>query len=128
MNTEKQSDAGESAQKNRVLAVDDDHAILEVYEDILGTGNALSLQVDQGLKELCGLSGYGDKEKVDTNTAKENFELVTADQGLDAVKHTKQALEEGKPSSIAFIDIRMPPGIDGLETAIRLRKSINFMI
>ena len=126
MSTEKQkpSEHQQSNQKGRVLAVDDDHAILEIYEDTLGVGSALSLLVDQGLSELSGLSGYDDNDKVDADSEapKESFELVTTDQGLDAVKLVKQALEVGNPFSVAFVDIRIPPGIDGLETAIRLRE------
>ena len=126
MSTEKQkpSEHQQSNQKGRVLAVDDDHAILEIYEDTLGVGSALSLLVDQGLSELSGLSGYDDNDKVDADSeaTKESFELVTTDQGLDAVKLVKQALEVGNPFSVAFVDIRIPPGIDGLETAIRLRE------
>jgi diguanylate cyclase (GGDEF)-like protein len=42
-------------------------------------------------------------------------------QGLDAVAMVERALAAGEPFPVAFIDIRMPPGIDGKETARRIR-------
>ncbi|ARS28056.1 two-component system response regulator [Sphingomonas sp. KC8] len=61
----------------------------------------------------------------DTPAAKEDssdsFRLSHATQGLDAVGLVEQSLREGDPYRVAFIDIRMPPGIDGKETAKRIR-------
>jgi len=42
-------------------------------------------------------------------------------QGEEAVAQVEQALGAGEPFAVAFIDIRMPPGIDGRETARRIR-------
>ncbi|GAA3269177.1 hypothetical protein GCM10020258_41510 [Sphingomonas yabuuchiae] len=42
-------------------------------------------------------------------------------QGLEAVAAVERAQAEGSPFAVAFIDIRMPPGIDGRETARRIR-------
>ncbi|RYD50596.1 MAG: GGDEF domain-containing response regulator, partial [Sphingomonadales bacterium] len=42
-------------------------------------------------------------------------------QGLDAVAAVQNAIETGERFSVAFIDVRMPPGIDGKETAKRIR-------
>ncbi|MBT3197914.1 MAG: response regulator, partial [Gammaproteobacteria bacterium] len=49
------------------------------------------------------------------------FSLIVANQGAEGVKLARQALEAGRPFFVAFIDMRMPPGIDGLETAKQLR-------
>ena len=43
------------------------------------------------------------------------------DQGLTGIEPTQAAFNAGEPFAIAFIDMRMPLGIDGLETAKRLR-------
>ena len=32
----------------------------------------------------------------------------------------KKALEEGRPYAMAFVDIRMPPGWDGVETTLKI--------
>jgi CheY-like chemotaxis protein len=45
-----------------------------------------------------------------------HFSLDYAFQGQEAVKKVKQAIKDGKPYALAFIDIRMPPGWDGLKT------------
>jgi FixJ family two-component response regulator len=42
-------------------------------------------------------------------------------QGLDGVTAVEKALADGDPFAVAFIDVRMPPGIDGKETATRIR-------
>ena len=48
-------------------------------------------------------------------------ELAHALQGLEAVNAVAQSRTDGDPFAVAFIDIRMPPGIDGRETARRIR-------
>src|ERR1700679_4178680 len=50
----------------------------------------------------------------------EGFELVSAFQGHEALELVKQALAENRPYAMAFLDVRMPPGWDGIETASRL--------
>jgi CheY-like chemotaxis protein len=95
----------------RVLAVDDDEAVLELYQTIFFSGqNALLIE-----KELQELSDSGE-------ASDERFDLVVADQGINAVELVRQGLKEGRPFPVAFIDMRMPPGISGLETAKELRK------
>src|SRR5580658_2748974 len=44
------------------------------------------------------------------------FEIDTASQGQEGVARIKEALEQGNPYALAFVDIRMPPGWDGIET------------
>jgi signal transduction histidine kinase len=50
------------------------------------------------------------------------FELQCVLQGESALTAAAAARAEGRPFSVAFIDVRMPPGIDGVETARRLRE------
>ena len=57
----------------------------------------------------------------DTSPDQPEYALSHADQGLDAVAAVERALAVGEPYAVAFIDIRMPPGIDGRETAKRIR-------
>jgi len=42
-------------------------------------------------------------------------------QGDEAVDAVKSSIEEDRPFSVAFIDIRMPPGPDGVWTAEHIR-------
>ena len=50
------------------------------------------------------------------------FALECHTQGEAALAAAAQALAAGNPFHVAFLDVRMPPGIDGAETARRLRE------
>jgi CheY-like chemotaxis protein len=50
------------------------------------------------------------------------FELDSAFQGQEGVARVKQAQEMGRPYALAFLDYRMPPGWNGVETLRRLRE------
>ena len=52
-----------------------------------------------------------------TNT---NLKLISAQQGLEGIEMARKALKEDNPYSVAFVDYRMPPGINGLETIQRI--------
>jgi diguanylate cyclase (GGDEF)-like protein len=49
-----------------------------------------------------------------------SFQLDSAYQGQEALALVKRALASGTPYALAFIDMRMPPGWDGLETIEQL--------
>ena len=49
-------------------------------------------------------------------------ELLHATRGEEACEILKDAKKSGQPIAVAFVDIRMPPGIDGIETIRRMRK------
>lgn len=44
------------------------------------------------------------------------FELDSAYQGQDGLTKLDVSLQEHRPYAVAFVDMRMPPGWDGLET------------
>lgn len=48
--------------------------------------------------------------------SKPEYKLVYAAQGKEGVDRIKKAYEKGSPFCLAFVDMRMPPGWDGLET------------
>jgi signal transduction histidine kinase len=99
----------------RVLVVDDMPSIHADFAKILGTP-----QRPRGLAELeQGLFGApvgaGAPEP-----APIGFELEFASQGLEGVERFQRALARGAPHALAFVDVRMPPGLDGIETVVRL--------
>lgn len=47
---------------------------------------------------------------------KKYFELESAFQGEEACTMVRQSIKEGRPYSLAFVDVRMPPGMDGIQT------------
>jgi two-component system NtrC family sensor kinase len=48
------------------------------------------------------------------------FEVDSAFQGEEGIERVSSALREGRPYALAFVDVRMPPGMDGVETIERL--------
>jgi len=74
----------------RILAVDDESYILDLYRDIL--------------RHYAGL------------------QLVTCSRGDEAVETVESAREDGLSFAVAFLDIHMDPGPDGIWTAERIRR------
>ncbi len=101
-----------SIDPRRILIVDDNRAIHDDFRKILS--NPVG---DDGLEDLeAALFG-------ETRRARQpptDFRLDSAYQGMEALALVKQAMKDGQPYSVAFIDMRMPPGWDGLETIERL--------
>ncbi len=95
---------------NRVLVVDDDPDVLQTYRDILDS-TTFSLD-DFSFIELEG--GDPANEPVE-------FEVDSVNQGRMAVERIRESMETANPYAVVFLDMRMPPGIDGLETARRIR-------
>jgi putative two-component system response regulator len=49
------------------------------------------------------------------------WELTACRQGEQAVELVREAQTENRPFAVAFLDVRMPPGIDGVQVAERIR-------
>src|SRR5437016_5996024 len=49
-----------------------------------------------------------------------HFEIDSAFQGEEGLALVKRAVEAGEPYAIAFVDVRMSPGWDGIETTARI--------
>ena len=94
-------------QNHRVLVIDDNASIHEDFRKIL-QAKAGEESFDQARAAL-----FGDPP---LSRALERFELDCADQGKAALALVQQARNEGQPYAVAFVDMRMPPGWDGLET------------
>jgi CheY-like chemotaxis protein len=48
------------------------------------------------------------------------FRIDSAYQGQEGLAKVEQAIAEGAPYAMAFVDVRMPPGWDGIETIRRI--------
>ncbi len=103
-----QSVAKPEAINRRVLIVDDDEAILATYRSILQPRAS-------GTESLLAILGDSPQEP------RECFEVATATQGQAGVALVREALSKNAPFSVAFLDMRMPPGWDGLRTAQAMR-------
>jgi signal transduction histidine kinase len=94
-------------QNRRVLVIDDNQAIHQDFRKIL-QAKSENEGFDQARAAL-----FGDQP---LSEALERFDLDCADQGKAALMMVQMARNEGRPYAVAFVDMRMPPGWDGLET------------
>jgi PAS domain S-box-containing protein len=100
-------------QNNRILVVDDNPAIHTDFKKILRESATRSEQLDSAEAILFGDILKGPSEIQD-------FEIDSAMQGRDGLAMVRQAVEAGRPYATAFVDVRMPPGWDGIETVARM--------
>ncbi|MDM8541112.1 response regulator [Desulfococcaceae bacterium HSG9] len=100
----------------RILAADDEESFLELYQAVLESD-----EDDEDLSsEMNQLSGnLFDREISDKSSRV--FDLTLCRQGQEAVKSVQEALDADRPYAVAFLDVRMPPGQDGIRTAEQIR-------
>ncbi|HUL45641.1 MAG TPA: EAL domain-containing protein [Steroidobacteraceae bacterium] len=91
---------------HRILVIDDNASIHEDYRKILAGQEA-------GKMSAAEAALFGEQRPA---VERPSFDVDSAMQGRDGVERARQALAEGRPYSVAFVDMRMPPGWDGLET------------
>ena len=101
---------------NRVLVVDDDPLLIDEYLRCLGKG----FEPDNATTTLTDLEKVLFGEETDERGAA-NFDVHSRNQGEAAVEAVKKAIGEGSPYAIVFLDIRMPPGMGGIEAAQQIR-------
>lgn len=99
------------ANKIRILAVDDDKEILDLYVETLCPSPELL-------------------ETLMRNVASERqeasliplFDVTICSLGQEAVETVRKAIEEEQPYAVAFLDVYIPPGPDGVWAAEQIRK------
>lgn len=100
----------------RIVVADDDDFILHCYQRaFLSSGEASS---DVGFVSLSE-ELFGSSSDIVRRPA---YDLVTCKQGEEAVTQVAEAIGNERPFDVAILDIRMPPGINGLETGRRIRE------
>jgi diguanylate cyclase (GGDEF)-like protein len=106
-------DSASKPVNRRILVIDDNLAIHQDFLKILGAPP--ERESDASLNALeAAILGVSDR------AARPTFEVSSAYQGEPAVAMAETALRAGRPFAMAFVDMRMPPGWDGLETIERL--------
>ncbi len=104
-----------SNRNTRVLIVDDQDDIHIDFQEILSEKHKRAASDDLADVFLPGSS--------ESNTTYlPSFELSHASGGAEAYEIVKAATAANRPFAVAYIDIRMPPGIDGVETIRRIRE------
>jgi signal transduction histidine kinase len=104
-----------SSANRRVLVVDDNRAIHGDFRKVLGE----SSRDQSALADLEAVL-FGQAEPGKRRPLPEPFLVDSAYQGHEAQIAVEKARDEGRPYAVAFVDMRMPPGWDGVETSRRL--------
>jgi diguanylate cyclase (GGDEF)-like protein len=107
----------------RVLIVDDEPEIRDSYRQILQESEA-SLEMT-GFHELRSrLFRKNPMEALRARAASRatSFEPVFCDQAQAAVAAVKESLARNQPFAVVFLDMRMPPGKDGVWAATQIRE------
>ncbi len=107
-----------SMEKRRVLVVDDEKAIRENISEVLSFDGEKYKSDDAFVK----LEQELFKKTVENNQNRQKFEIVVCSQGADAVEIVKESVRDNNKFSIIFLDIRMPPGMNGVSAAEIIRK------
>lgn len=97
-----------SLRNRRILVIDDNSAIHQDFLKILGAPDA----IDAAL--------LADEAAIFGTPQREPFEIDTALQGEEGLRMVERAMAAGRPYALAFVDVRMPPGWDGVETTRRI--------
>lgn len=96
----------------RIIVIDDTRAIHDDFRKILCGTRGQECELD-----AAEFSMFGVVEKPRQVAA---FEMDSAFQGQEGLAFVTRALAENRPYAMAFVDIRMPPGWDGIETISRI--------
>ncbi|MDC0710837.1 hypothetical protein POL68_20345 [Stigmatella sp. ncwal1] len=104
-------------EKKRILVIDDAEAIHKDFYRILCPEQRESKQELALLEEALFGPEPSTKEAV-----RPTFELDSAFQGQEGLAKVQAAVSAGRPYALTFLDYRMPPGWNGLETLRHLRK------
>ncbi len=91
----------------RILIVDDSPSIHEDFRRVFESLPALS-SLEAAEQDLFGDPSSDKPEIV--------FEVTSAYQGAEALTKVKEAQERHRPFGAAFVDMRMPPGWNGVQT------------
>jgi diguanylate cyclase (GGDEF)-like protein len=94
----------------RILIIDDNEEIHADFRKVIGSEGA-----EDGALAAAELALLGEPQLTAPGVSA-GFDIDSAYQGREGVDRVRQALSDGRPYAMAFVDMRMPPGWDGLET------------
>ena len=97
---------------HRILVIDDNRAIHDDFRKILITASDLPNDLAEDEAALFGDTAAKFKLPI--------FEIDSAYQGQEGLDLIEKSLLESRPYALAFVDVRMPPGWDGVETTCKI--------
>jgi CheY-like chemotaxis protein len=99
---------------NKILIVDDTPSIHEDFRKILKAPDTSGGDLDEMADSLFGVT------EQDPVYKEIKYELESAFQGEEALKMIEKAEIDGDGYSLIFMDVRMPPGLDGIRTIAKI--------
>ena len=97
---------------NRILLIDDNQAIHDDFHKILKKPEGTSKGLAAAEEALFGEAA--------PQIELPEFEIDSAFQGQEGLELIEKSLSEQHPYAMAFVDVRMPPGWDGVETTAKI--------
>jgi two-component system, cell cycle sensor histidine kinase and response regulator CckA len=102
----------QAGQTWRVLVIDDNPAIHGDFRKVLAPRPQSDASLEEAESALFG--------SMPAASPRLGFRIDSAFQGREGLELIRKALDEGEPYALAFIDVRMPPGWDGIETTTHI--------
>src|SRR5438132_8993451 len=99
--------------KQRIRIIDDNSEIHQDFRKILGVQHVAQNRPSDAETALFGTESG-------TLTERSEFRIDSAFQGQEALALVQKAIAENDPYVLAFVDVRMPPGWDGVETLTQI--------
>ena len=93
---------------HRILIIDDNPAIHDDFRKILTSAETSAPLLEAARTALLNIPA--------SPRLFPTFEIDSAHQGAEGVDLVVKACAAGRPYSLAFVDVRMPPGWNGIET------------
>lgn len=100
--------SGTGADLRRILVIDDNPAIHDDFRKVLCPPALPSDQLRDAAASLFG--------RVPTAGSRIRYEVDAVARGQDGLAKVRAAMAEGRPYVMAFVDMRMPNGWNGIET------------
>jgi signal transduction histidine kinase len=100
----------------RILVADDEQGVIDAYRTVIEDINPPFAR--RSTIEDLEAKLFGEKKPA---TPAPTFTPVLCRRGEEAVETIRRAREAGEEFPVVFLDVRMPPGIDGIEAAARIR-------
>ena len=104
---------GTDQKETKILIIDDNKQIHLDFKKVLLIAKKEEGELDKFEKAL-----LGDSEKLQ----QQKYTIDCAFQGEEGLKLVEESLKKDEPYAVSFIDVRMPPGWDGIETISRIWK------
>lgn len=101
--------------EKRILIVDDNESIHQDFKKVLQAKNT-----DVSFEEAKSIMFGKSASPVAAKSEKGNFIIDSAFQGQEALEMIKKSLADNQPYALAFVDVLMPPGWDGVVTVQKI--------